>query len=49
LKQIFAHIFTAKKLDDFFVKVMNPRQRQYAAMHADNFKEEIAEKIARRD
>jgi hypothetical protein len=35
------------KFEDSFVKGMNPGQTRYEAMHADNFKEEIAEKVAR--
>jgi hypothetical protein len=36
------------KLENSFVKGMDPRQKRYEAVHADDFKEEIVEKIAER-
>jgi len=36
------------KLEDFSGKGMDPRQRRYDAMHAEDFKEGIAEEIAKR-
>jgi len=35
-------LMSKMKLEDFFFKCMNPRQKRYEAMHVDNFKQEIA-------
>jgi hypothetical protein len=43
----FIFIIAKIKLEDLFVKDMNPRQRRHEAMHADDFKEGIAEQFCK--